>query len=100
MRDIPPYANDLLSPISYLRPALDIPTTIMRKWDAQYPRGLVGEEMVARRLPWPWRCLLSDRPYGAAWSGACKPILPLSCGTHFDPDGIPVFLGLEAAPTA
>ena len=46
MRQHPQYAYDLLSPIPYLRPALDIPYCHHERWDGSgYPRGLKGEEI-------------------------------------------------------
>lgn len=39
-------AYELLSPISFLRPALDIPYCHHEKWDGSgYPRGLMGEQI-------------------------------------------------------
>ena len=41
MRKHPQYAYDLLYPIAYLRPALDIPLCHHENWDGSgYPRGL------------------------------------------------------------
>jgi putative nucleotidyltransferase with HDIG domain len=46
MRKHPEHAYRLLSPIAYLRPALDIPYAHHEKWDGTgYPRGLKGEEI-------------------------------------------------------
>ncbi|MDQ3928070.1 MAG: PAS domain S-box protein, partial [Chloroflexota bacterium] len=46
MRRHPVYAYELLSPISFLRPALDIPYCHHEKWDGTgYPRGLKGEQI-------------------------------------------------------
>ena len=40
MRKHPQYAYDMLSPIAYLRPALDIPYCHHEKWDGTgYPAG-------------------------------------------------------------
>ncbi len=73
MRNHPIYAYKLLSPIEYLRPALDIPYCHHEHWDGSgYPRGLAGED-----IPLPariftlvdvWDALCSDRTYRAAWS--------------------------------
>jgi len=50
----PQYAYDLLSPIPYLRPALDIPYCHHERWDGSgYPRGLKGEESPWRRASLP-----------------------------------------------
>ena len=72
MRKHPQYAFDLLSPIPYLRPALDIPYCHHEHWDGSgYPRGLKGEQIpLAARIfsiVDIWDALLSDRPYRKAW---------------------------------
>ena len=71
MRKHPVYANELLSPIAYLRPALDIPYCHHEKWDGTgYPRGLKGEQIpLAARIfavVDVWDALRSDRPYRGA----------------------------------
>jgi PAS domain S-box-containing protein len=68
MRLHPIYAYEMLSPISYLLPALDIPYCHHERWDGSgYPRGLKGEEipLVARlfAIVDVWDALCSDRPY-------------------------------------
>ena len=46
MRQHPTYAQQLLSPIAYLRLALDIPYCHHEKWDGTgYRRGLKGEQI-------------------------------------------------------
>jgi PAS domain S-box-containing protein len=72
MKRHPQYAYDLLYPINYLRPALDIPYCHHEWWDGNgYPRGLAGEEIpLAARIfaiVDVWDALLSDRPYRKAW---------------------------------
>ena len=72
MRRHPVYAHDLLSPIAYLRAALDIPYCHHEKWDGSgYPRGLKGEEIpLAARVfavADVWDALSSDRPYRRPW---------------------------------
>jgi putative two-component system response regulator len=98
MRMHPVYAYELLSPIAYLRPALDSPYCHHERWDGTgYPRALKGEE-----IPLParlfsvvdvWDALLSDRPYRSDWSTgeACQYIRENS-GTHFDPDIVDAFI--------
>lgn len=73
MKKHPTYAYEMLSPISYLRPALDIPYCHHEKWDGTgYPRGLKGESIpIAARIfsvADVWDALRSDRPYRKAWS--------------------------------
>ena len=67
MRRHPVYAYELLSPIAFLHPALDIPYCHHEKWDGTgYPRGLKGEQIpLAARIfavVDVWDALRSDRP--------------------------------------
>jgi len=98
MRKHPQYAYDLLWPIVYLRPALDIPYYHHEKWDGTgYPNGLKGEQIpLSARLFAVidvWDALRSDRPY--------RPALPevevleyitQQGGKHFDPQVVECFL--------
>ncbi|HUI88095.1 MAG TPA: HD domain-containing phosphohydrolase [Anaerolineales bacterium] len=68
MRKHPEYAYEMLSPIAYLKPALDIPYCHHERWDGSgYPRGLKGEEipLTARLFAVVdvWDALISERPY-------------------------------------
>ena len=100
MRQHPVYAYRLLSPIDYLRPALDIPYCHHEKWDGTgYPRGLKGEEIpVAARIfavVDVWDALSKDRPYRKAWApDQVRDYIALNSGSHFDPKIVEVFLGL------
>ncbi|MBI4786434.1 MAG: HD domain-containing protein [Chloroflexi bacterium] len=100
MRRHPTYALDLLSPIAYLRPALDIPYGHHEKWDGTgYPRGLKGAEIpLAARIfavADVWDALRSDRPYRAAWSEEkVREYLRSEAGKHFDPQVVERFLSL------
>jgi PAS domain S-box-containing protein len=72
MRKHPDYAFNLLSPIPYLRPALDIPYCHHEHWDGSgYPRGLKGEQIPLSARIFAivdiWDALLTDRPYRNAW---------------------------------
>jgi len=96
----PEYAYQMLSPIAYLRPALDIPYCHHEKWDGSgYPRGLKGEQIpLAARifaLVDVWDALRSDRPYRPAWTDeeALKFIRDQS-GIHFDPEVVEIFFHL------
>jgi putative nucleotidyltransferase with HDIG domain len=100
MRKHPTFAFDLLSPISYLRPALDIPYCHHEKWDGTgYPRGLKGEQIpLAARLfaiVDVWDALRSDRPYRQGWAKeeVVEHIKSLS-GTHFEPKVVELFLNM------
>ncbi len=100
MRLHPVYAYELLHPIAYLRPALDIPYCHHEKWDGTgYPRGLKGEEIpLAARIfavVDVWDALRSDRPYRAAWPEArVRDHIRSLRGSHFDPAVVDAFLGL------
>jgi PAS domain S-box-containing protein len=101
MRRHPQYAHDMLSPISYLRSALDIPYCHHEKWDGSgYPRGLKGKQIpLAARLfavVDVWDALNSDRPYRAAWPGGkVLAYIQTLSGAHFDPEVVEIFLNLE-----
>ncbi|CAG0992054.1 partial 3'3'-cGAMP-specific phosphodiesterase 2, partial [Anaerolineae bacterium] len=98
MRKHPVYANDLLSPIPYLRPALDIPYHHHEKWDGTgYPHGLKGEEIsLAVRIfaiVDVWDALTSDRPYRPAWhKHRVREYIRGQAGKHFDPLIVTKFL--------
>jgi len=94
----PVYAYEMLLPITYLRPALDIPYCHHEKWDGSgYPRGLKGEQIPqAARLfavVDVWDALRSNRPYRASWAEE-KVVAHIQSqiGTHFDPDAVDLFL--------
>jgi PAS domain S-box-containing protein len=104
MRKHPEFAYKLLSPIAYLKPALDIPYCHHEKWDGTgYPRGLKGKEIpLAARLfavVDVWDALRSDRPYRPAWTEdkVLAHILGES-GTHFDPRVVDAFLKAMEKP--
>jgi putative nucleotidyltransferase with HDIG domain len=97
----PVYAYQMLSPIKFLLPALDIPYCHHERWDGSgYPRKLKGEEIpFAARIfsvVDVWDALVSDRPYrkGLAPASVKKSIREES-GTHFDPRVVDAFLGLS-----
>jgi PAS domain S-box-containing protein len=98
MKTHPQYAYELLRPIDFLAPALDIPYCHHEKWDGSgYPRGLKGEEIpLAARLfavVDVWDALRSDRPYRRAWSEEeASAYLREQSGKHFDPRIIEVFI--------
>jgi putative nucleotidyltransferase with HDIG domain len=101
MRRHPVQAFELLTPIAYLRPALDIPYCHHEHWDGSgYPRGLkAGLIPLSARLfavVDVWDALQSDRPYRSAWpkEKTIEHIRSLS-GTHFDPAAVKAFLAIE-----
>lgn len=98
MRRHPAFAFDLLSPIHYLRPALDIPYCHHERWDGTgYPRGLKGEQIpLAARIfsiADNWDALISARRYREAWpqEKVAQHIRSLA-GTQFDPNLVDIFL--------
>jgi len=101
MRRHPVYAYELLSPVAYLRPALDIPYCHHEKWDGTgYPRGLKGEQIpLAARIfavADVWDALCSDRPYRPAWTEEqAREYIEKEVGTHFDPKVAIAFLKMQ-----
>ncbi len=102
MRKHPQHAYDMLSPIAYLNPALDIPYCHHEKWDGSgYPRGLAGPQIpLAARIfavVDVWDALRSDRPYRARWpEEKVREHIRSLAGTHFDPQVAEVFLNMDA----
>lgn len=98
MRRHPQYAYDLLWPVAFLRPALDIPLCHHERWDGQgYPRGLKGTAIpLAARIfavVDVWDALRSDRPYRAAWSDdRVRAHLLGLAGTHLDTAVVAAFI--------
>jgi len=100
MRRHPRLAYELISPIAYLQPALDIPYCHHEKWDGTgYPRGLKGEQIpLAARLfavVDVYDALTSDRPYRRRWTKqkAIRFLVEQS-GKQFDPHIIELFVAL------
>ncbi len=98
MRKHPQYAYDMLSPIEYLRPALDIPYHHHEKWDGSgYPGRLRGEEIpIAARIFTVidvWDALVSERPYkGMMRPDEALAVIKSQSGTHFDPRVVEAFV--------
>ncbi len=103
MRRHPVYAYEMLSEVSFVRPALEIPHCHHEKWDGTgYPRGLKNEDIpLAARLfavVDVWDALRSDRPYRRAWPiERTRDHIAALSGTHFDPRVVDVFLS-QIAP--
>ena len=91
MQKHPQFAYDMLLPIDYLLPALDIPYCHHEKWDGTgYPRGLAGKQipMAARLFAIidVWDALSSDRPYRKAWPiKKVEAYIREQSGHHFEP---------------
>lgn len=101
MQKHPVYAYEMLNPIDFLLPAIDIPYCHHEKWDGTgYPRGLKGEEIpfAARIFPVVdvWDALTSDRPYHKALPpGEVRQRIKDGSGKHFDPRVVEAFMRLE-----
>jgi HD-GYP domain-containing protein (c-di-GMP phosphodiesterase class II) len=91
----------MLSPIEFLRPAIDIPHYHHEKWDGTgYPQGLKGEE-----IPFParvfsvidvWDALTSKRPYHEAKPHEeVRQRIKADSGKHFDPRVVEAFMSME-----
>ena len=106
MRQHPTYAYELLSPISYLRQALDIPHFHHEKWDGSgYPYSLKEDRipLVARifAIVDVWDALRSDRPYRAGWpEEKVQDYLRAESGRHFDPTVVAAFMAVDLAAAA
>ncbi|MDP1546985.1 MAG: PAS domain S-box protein [Anaerolineales bacterium] len=98
MRQHPTHAYEMLLPIHYLRPALDIPYCHHEKWDGSgYPRGLKDEGIpLAARIfavVDVWDALRSDRPYRDGWSAQkTRDYILAESGKHFDPQVVIEFM--------
>jgi len=107
MRQHPTFAYELLSPITYLQSAMEIPYCHHEKWDGSgYPRGLRGEQIpLAARIfavVDVWDALRSNRPYRDAWTeDRALEYIRSAAGTHFDPRVVEAFLStLDVAQRA
>lgn len=106
MRRHPVYAHQFLSPIEFLRRALEIPYCHHERWDgAGYPRGLRGEEIPLGARIFAvvdvWDALRSDRPYRSSWpEEKVRDHIRNSAGTHFDPSVVEAFLNMLESGTA
>jgi putative nucleotidyltransferase with HDIG domain len=100
MRQHPVFAYNFLSPITYLRPAIDIPYCHHEKLDGKgYPRGLKGNEIPFAARVFTvvdvWDALTSNRPYRKAWSKEQTiNYIQEKVGTHFDPQVVEAFLDI------
>jgi len=100
MRSHASRAFDLLNPIEYLRPVLDVPLHHHERFDGSgYPDGLKGEDIPLSARIFAvvdiWDALTSDRPYRKAWS-AKKSLdyINQQSGKQLDPQVVEVFMKL------
>ena len=100
----PIFAKELLEKIEFLRPAMDIPYCHHEKWDGSgYPQNLKGKDIpFAARIfavVDVWDALTSERPYRSPVEpDEVRRIIREKSGTHFDPQVVDEFLGLENLP--
>jgi len=98
MRKHPVFAHQLMSGVSYLNPAMDIPYCHHEKWDGSgYPQGLKGQQIpLAARifaLVDVWDALTNERPYRKAWTPEkTAAYIREQSGIHFDPQVLEVCL--------
>jgi len=101
MRQHTTYAHELLSPVQFLKPALDIPYCHHERWDGTgYPRGLKGGAIPLSARVFAvvdsWDALSHDRPYRPAWSSAqVRDYLREKSGSHFEPRLVDLFLAMD-----
>ena len=97
----PVYAYEMLSPIAFLVPAIDIPYCHHEKWDGTgYPRALKREEIPFPARIFPvidvWDALTSDRPYRKAMpEEEVRCLIKADSGKHFDPRVVEAFMDLK-----
>jgi PAS domain S-box-containing protein/putative nucleotidyltransferase with HDIG domain len=99
----PVYAYELLSPIDFLRPAIDIPYCHHERWDGcGYPRGLKGEQIPLSARIFAivdvFDALTSERPYRSAWTRErTLEYVRDQSGSHFDPTLVDAFMAMVRA---
>jgi putative nucleotidyltransferase with HDIG domain len=106
MRQHPQLAYDMLEPVAYLRPALDIPLYHHEKWDGSgYSHCLQGEQIpLSARLFAVidvFDALTSNRSYRKAWSEEkALEHIKAGAGTHFDPRAVECFTAMPQGRSA
>jgi len=101
MRLHPKLAYEMLSPITYLKSALDIPYCHHEKWDGTgYPQGLKdGQIPLAARIfavVDVWDAITSNRPYRSAWPREqALDYIKDQSGRYFDPQVVEAFLKMK-----
>ncbi len=101
IRQHPIYACNMISPIEFLQPAIDIPYCHHERWDGTgYPRNLKSEEIpfAARifAIVDVWDALTSNRPYRKALPvDEVKQRIQDDSGRHFDPQVVEAFTKMD-----
>jgi putative nucleotidyltransferase with HDIG domain len=94
----PQYAYDLLFPIVFLHPAIDIPFCHHERWDGSgYPQGLKGEQIPFSARIFAvvdvWDALISNRPQRKAWpEDLAIDLIREQAGQQFDANVVDAFL--------
>jgi PAS domain S-box-containing protein len=102
IRQHPQAAADLLSPVHYLRDAIELPLCHHEHWDGSgYPRQLKGEQVpLAARIfaiVDVWDSLQSERPFRKAWpEEQVLDYIRQQAGVQFDPQIVESFLHMLA----
>jgi putative nucleotidyltransferase with HDIG domain len=105
MRFHPAIAYEILQPIGFLRPALDIPCYHHEKWDGTgYPFRLKQDEIPVTARIFAvidvLDALTSDRPYREAWPRSrALDYIRKQAGTHFDPEAVRAVLKVAVDAT-
>ena len=103
MQQHPCLAYEMLSPIEFLKPAVDIPYCYHEKWDGTgYPRHLQEDKIPLSARIFSvvdvWDALTSHRPYRTPLDPAeARQYIREQSGIHFDPRIVDVFLGTSPA---
>jgi PAS domain S-box-containing protein/putative nucleotidyltransferase with HDIG domain len=98
MKKHPIFAFEMISPIHYLKGAIEIPYSHHEKWDGTgYPRALIGEQIPLSARIFAavdvYDALTSDRPYRKAWSiSEALEHIKNESGKHFDPQVVDAFI--------
>ena len=101
IRQHPIYACNMINPIEFLQPAIDIPYCHHERWDGTgYPRQLKGDGIpfAARifAIVDVWDALTSNRPYRKALpADEVKQRIRDDSGRHFDPQVVEAFMKMN-----
>jgi putative two-component system response regulator len=102
MRRHPEMGFQMLEPIRFLRPALDVVLCHQERFDGSgYPRGLKGHAIPLGARIFAvvdtFDAMTSDRPYRAALGiDAAREEIRVWSGRQFDPDVVEAFLAIDA----
>ena len=101
MRQHPIMAFNIMAPVEFLKPALEIPYSHHERWDGTgYPRGLKGENIPIEARIFAianvWDSLRNDRPYRKAWpENVIREYMLSERGKYFDPAILDIFMNTD-----